>query len=130
MPALPNVVEVVRSGDFEATVSHGIGVVQRRAVTVITLTGPEPRRRRHRRPERDLACRAVHLLDVADFAEGNEPYTEPVLRRVPARRRPARCCTTCSPGRPWPSRRSGSRPSGPARGFRDLTIRTASPGCA
>ena len=83
VPALPNVVEVVRSGDFEATVSHGIGVAQRRAFTVSTLTAPS-RVVVDIRAERDLAFHAVHLLDVADFAEGTEPYTEPRLRRVPA----------------------------------------------
>lgn len=83
VPALPNVVEIVRSGDFEATVSYGIGLVQQRAVKVFTLTGPSRVVLDIGAPT-ELAWRAVHFLDVADFAEGNEPYTEPVLRRVPA----------------------------------------------
>lgn len=81
--ALPNVVELVQSGDFEATVSYGIGLVQRRPYTLFTLSSPS-RVVLDVRTDPDLAWRAVHLLDVADYAEGREPYTETVLRRVPA----------------------------------------------
>ena len=83
VPALPNVVEVVRSGDFEATVSYGIGLVQKGTVEVFTLTGPSRVVVDIGAPT-DLARRAVHFLDVADFVENTPPYTEPVLRRVPA----------------------------------------------
>ena len=81
--ALPNVVELVQSGDFEATVSYGIGLVQRRPFTLSTLSSPS-RVVLDVRTDPDLAWRAVHLLDVADYAAGREPYTETVLRRVPA----------------------------------------------
>ena len=83
VPALPNVVEIVRSGDFEATVSYGIGLVQKGSVRLTTLTGPSRVVVDIGAPT-DLAWHPVHLLDVADFAAGDEPYTEPVLRRVPA----------------------------------------------
>lgn len=81
--ALPNVVELVQSGDFEATVSYGVGLVQRRPFTLFTLGSPS-RVVLDVRTDADLAWRAVHLLDVADYAGGREPYTETVLRRVPA----------------------------------------------
>ena len=122
VPALPNVVEVVRSGDFEGHVSHGIGVVQERPFTVFTLTGPS-RVVVDVRAERDLAWHAVRFLDVADDAEGDEPYTEPVLRRVPARA-PAGALLHhlfAGPTRAEQAYGLATVRSG-ARGFRDLSI--------
>lgn len=81
--ALPDLVEVVQAGDVEGYVTYGLGLVQRRPYRVTTLTGPSRVVVDVDAPT-DLVWRSVHLLDVADFAEGSEPYTEPVLRRVPA----------------------------------------------
>jgi hypothetical protein len=38
--ALPNVMQVVRSGDFEAVLSHGIGLARKTNFRVFTLTNP------------------------------------------------------------------------------------------
>lgn len=79
--ALPNVMTVVRSGDFEAVTTYGIGLAKRTRVNVFTL----------RRPSRvvvDVRAafptvnREVYFVDADNVASGTEPFFVPVLRPV------------------------------------------------
>ncbi len=80
---LPNVVEVVRSGDFEAQVDYGVGLARRQDWTVFTLSNPS-------RFVLDIgkdykqATRRVYFQDEPRFAAGQQPDTRPVSRVVPA----------------------------------------------
>lgn len=77
--ATPNVVEVVRSGDFEAVTTYGIGLASRQQVRVTTMTNPS-------RVVVDVAAGfrtmqgRVWMLNATEFAKGREPYFTPVQR--------------------------------------------------
>ena len=80
---LPNVVEVVRSEDFEAHVSYGIGLVRRQNYTVFTLRHPsrvviDIRKNYHQ------ATRRVTFQDLPRYNAGQQPDTRRVSRVVPA----------------------------------------------
>ncbi len=81
--ALPNVVEVVRSGDFEGHVSYGVGLVRRQNYTVFTLRNPS-RVVLDIRKDYSQATRRVLFLDQPRYAEGKQPDTRRVSRVVPA----------------------------------------------
>jgi hypothetical protein len=78
---LPNVVDVVRSGDFEAVVSYGIGLPKRIAFHMFTLTEPS-------RVVVDIGARfrtvlrRVYLFNQARFAQNKPPFVSRVLRPV------------------------------------------------
>lgn len=82
-----NVITAVQSGDFEATVGYGIGLLKREPRRVFTLTDPS-------RVVVDIETtfrtvrRRVYFLDEARFEDGTEPYVRSVLRHV-RRSRPA-----------------------------------------
>ena len=80
---LPNVLEAVNSGDFEATVTYGIGLAQQQDYSVFTLTEPS-RVVVDIRVDYPTVWKRVYFLDRERYAAGSEPYTRPVLRRVPA----------------------------------------------
>jgi hypothetical protein len=80
---LGNVIEVVESGDFEATVSYGIGLAKRQRFTVTTLSNPSRLVVDVRKDYRQ-ATRSVRLLDQPRFAAGTPPFTRNVRRQVPA----------------------------------------------
>lgn len=80
--ALPNVMTVVRSGDFESVLSYGIGLAARESFHVHTLTKPSRVVVDVRVPFRTTLKR-VYFLNRANFAVGREPYFSPVLRPVP-----------------------------------------------
>jgi hypothetical protein len=80
---LGNVIEVVQSGDFEATVSYGVGLAKRQRFTVTTLRNPSRIVIDVRKDYRQ-ATRTVRLLDEPRFAAGTPPFTRNVTRRVPA----------------------------------------------
>ncbi len=82
-PGLPNVVEVVKSGDFEATVTYGVGLVKDQPYRLFTLNSP-PRVVLDVRTDYPKAWRSVSFLNVPNYSVGREPYTTRVLRRVPA----------------------------------------------
>lgn len=79
--ALPNVMTAVRSGDFEAVTSYGIGLAKRETFTVLTLRNPS-------RLVIDIKAafpttqRKVWFLNQKRFSVGTEPYYTPVLRPV------------------------------------------------
>jgi len=81
--ALPNVVEVVRSGDFESVLSYGIGVSRRTSLRVFTLRHPD-------RVVIDLGAafrtvrRRVYFFNPGRFAANRAPFVTGVERRVPA----------------------------------------------
>ena len=79
--ALPNVMSVVRSGDFEAVTTHGIGLASQQAVQVFTLTSPS-------RVVVDVGAafptvlRRVWFFNQPRFVANREPFFTPVLRPV------------------------------------------------
>ena len=79
--ALPNVMTVVRSGDFEAVTTYGIGLASRQAVHVFTLTNPS-------RVVVDIGAafptvlRRVWFFNQPRFVANREPFFTPVLRPV------------------------------------------------
>ena len=91
--ALPNVMSVARSGDFEAVLSHGIGPAKRSPSHVFTLTRPT-------RVVIDIGTsfptvlNRVYFFNDPRFAVGKEPFVTSVLRPV--------------------ARHSRDRPDGPA----------------
>ena len=82
-PAMHNVAEIVQSGDFEAVVSYGVGLVKDQPYTLSALANPS-RVVLDVRTDYAKAWRTVSFLDVARFAEGTPPYTVQVVRKVPA----------------------------------------------
>ncbi len=78
---LPNVMTAVRSGDFEAVTTYGIGLAQRESFTVSTLTDPD-------RVVIDIGAafrtvpRQVWFFDEDAFVAAQEPYFVPVSRPV------------------------------------------------
>ncbi len=119
---LSNVTEVVNSGDFEATVSYGIGLVKQQPYKLFTLTNPS-RVVLDVRTDYAKSWRGVHFLDVAKFAEGRLPYTEARPRQVPALSPAAGVLYQLYAG-PTAAERSGGlsfQRSG-STGFRNLSI--------
>jgi len=86
--ALPNVLTVVRSGDFEGVVSYGIGLAKRTPFTVTTRTGPS-RVVVSIRAGFPTVARKVWFLDRDAFVAGTEPYFTPVTRPVRVRHKAA-----------------------------------------
>lgn len=82
--ALPNVVTVVRSGDFEGVVSYGIGLTQRAPVHVFTLTRPSRVVIDVGTPFRTV-YRRLYLFNERRFAANTPPFVTGVLRALPAR---------------------------------------------
>jgi hypothetical protein len=84
---LPNILTVVRSGDFEAVTTYGIGLTQQQPFRMSTLTDPD-------RVVIDVDAafgtvqRQVYFFDSARFAANQQPFyvpvTRPVLPRTPA----------------------------------------------
>ncbi len=79
--ALPNVMTVVRSGDFEAVVSHGIGLAKRTTFHVSTLTHPSRVVIDIRTPFRTV-MKKVYFENPARFAANTPPFVTAVLRPV------------------------------------------------
>lgn len=79
--ALPNLIEVARSGDFESVLSYGIGLSKRTAFHVFTLTRPS-------RIVIDISAafratlRRVYFFNPRRFSANKPPYVTGVLRRV------------------------------------------------
>ncbi len=80
---LPNVIEIVRSGDYEAHVGYGVGLAKRQDYTVFTLRNPS-RVVLDIRKDYTQATRKVTFLDQERYNAGTEPYTRSVRRVVPA----------------------------------------------
>ena len=78
---LPNVMSVVRSGDFEAVLTHGIGLAKRQAFRVFTLQNP-PRVVVDVDAAFRTVPRRVWFFDQDRFLANQEPFFVPVWRRV------------------------------------------------
>ena len=79
--AAPNVMTVVRSEDFEAVLTYGVGLAARRSFTVSTLTNPS-------RVVVSIGAgfstkrQRVYFLDQPSFVAGRHPYVTPVRRPI------------------------------------------------
>lgn len=78
---LKNVIQVVRSGDFEAVLSFGIGLARQTQFSVFTLTNPS-------RVVIDISATfttvptQIFFVDSHAFATGQGPYVRAVQRQV------------------------------------------------
>ena len=79
--ALPNVITAVDAGDFEATVTFGLGVQKRTSYTVRTRPGKVVV---DVRAGFATSSRRVWFVDKDRVADGTTPYAVPVDREVPA----------------------------------------------
>lgn len=80
---LPNVIELVQSGDFEAHVSYGVGLAKRQAFRMFTLTNPS-RVVLDVRKDYPQVSRTVTFQDLPRFVAGTTPDTRAVRRTTPA----------------------------------------------
>ena len=117
-----NVIEVVQSGDFEATVSYGVGLARRQDFRLFTLRSPDRVVLDVRKNYRQ-ATRSVTFLNEKRFADNTPPFTQRVNRRVPATS-PARAVLHQLFAGPRPSerRRDLQTVRSEATGFTTLTI--------
>ena len=119
---LPNVIQVVRSGDFEAVLSFGIGLARQRPFNVFTLTNPS-------RVVIDITSNfttvltRIFFVDSHAFEIGQEPYVRAVLRPVVPPSVGARSLDWLFAG-PTPAELSGGLTfvNSDATGFSSLTI--------
>ncbi|KAA9373706.1 hypothetical protein F5972_34590 [Microbispora cellulosiformans] len=79
--ALPEVIQVVRAGDFEAVLTFGIGLARKAPYRVYTLTRPSRVVVDIKAPRRTVPV-GVHFLDSRRYDAGREPYTRAVRRPV------------------------------------------------
>jgi hypothetical protein len=79
--ALPGIIQVVNSGDFEAVLSFGVGVARAEPVKVFTLANPSRVVIDLKTPYKTVAV-ADYFLNTHRFATGHQPYTEAVTRQV------------------------------------------------
>lgn len=81
---LPNVIELAQSGDFEATVTYGVGLASSQPFRLFTLTNPS-RVVLDVRKDYTQVTRTVTFQDLPRFVAGTPPFTRVVRRVVPAR---------------------------------------------
>ena len=120
---LPNVIQVVRSGDFEAVLSFGIGLARRERFEVFTLNNPS-------RVVIDIAApfttvqTRIFFVDTHRFEIGQAPYVRAVLRPVIPPNVGARSLDWLFAG-PTPAERAGGLTlvNSDATGFTNLSIR-------
>jgi len=79
--ALPNVMTVVRAGDFESVLSYGIGLAKRTSFHVLTLTNPSRVVIDIDTPFKTIP-RKVYFENLPRFSTGTRPYVTAVLRPV------------------------------------------------
>lgn len=79
--ALPNVMTVVRAGDFEAVTTYGIGVAQKASFRVFTLRHPDRLVIDIRSTFRTV-WKKVWFFDERRYLANTEPFFTPVLRPV------------------------------------------------
>lgn len=120
---LPNVAQVVLLGDYEATVSLGVGLMKRtRILKVIALSKPY-RLVVHISTAFPKRAVKVFFVDEQALIDGEQPYVVPVKRKVPTGRRAAGALQRLYAGPTERERERGLRflASG-TRGFRDLRV--------
>jgi|694.fasta_scaffold26350_5 hypothetical protein len=119
---LKNVIQVVRSGDFEAVLSFGIGLSKQTQFSVFTLTNPS-------RVVIDIKATfttvptQIFFVDSHAFAIGQGSYVRAVLRQVIPPNVGARSLNWLFAG-PTPDERAGGLTfvNSDATGFTNLTI--------
>jgi hypothetical protein len=79
--ALPGVIQVVNTGDFEATLTFGVGFAKRVPFRVYTLARPSRVVVDIATPYRTVPVRD-YFLDTANYKIGRRPYTTAVQRPV------------------------------------------------
>ena len=79
--ALPDLIQVVNAGDFEAHLGFGIGLARKEHLHVFTLTNPSRVVIDIATPFRTVPVK-VYLFKAGAFTSGHEPYTRPVGRPV------------------------------------------------
>jgi hypothetical protein len=79
--ALPNLIQVVNAGDFESTLSFGVGLARQEPYHMFTLTNPSRVVIDVQTPYRTVSVRD-YFLNSHRFATGQSPYTQPVSRPV------------------------------------------------
>ena len=120
--ALPNVLTVVRSGDFEGVVTYGIGLAKRTPFTVSTRTAPS-RVVVSIRAGFPTVSRKVWFLDQDNFVAGTEPFFIPVDRPVRVRHKAAGLLDRVFAGPTAAESATGLRLlRSKARGWADLSI--------
>lgn len=119
---LPNVIQVVRSGDFEAVLSFGIGLAKRTQFSVFTLPNPSRVVIDITVPFRTVLTR-IFFVDSHNFALGQPPYVRAVLRPVIPPNVGARSLDWLFAG-PTPAERAGGLTfvDSDATGFSSLTV--------
>lgn len=118
---LPNVMTAVRSGDFEAVLSYGLGLARQTPVRVTTLRRP-PRVVVAVRAGFDTSYRKVFFFDRDRFLANQEPFFVPVRR--PIAERPAVALMDRIFAGPTAAEKAGGLRllRSEARGFADLSI--------
>jgi hypothetical protein len=119
---LPNVLTVVRAGDFEGVVTYGIGLAKRAGFHVSTMTSPS-------RVVIDVAARfpvvsrRVYFFNPARFAANTQPFVTGVARWVPSRAPAAGLLDRLFAGPSQQERAAGLRlRASHATGFKRLSI--------
>ncbi|MFE2089911.1 GerMN domain-containing protein [Streptomyces sp. NPDC059460] len=79
--ALPDVIQVVPAGDFEAVLNFGVGLARREPVRVSTLTSPSRMVIDIGTPFKTVTVKN-YFIDRHRVATGHTPYTRPVNRPV------------------------------------------------
>ena len=79
--ALPEVIQVVRAGDFESVLSFGVGLAKAEPFRMFTVTGPSRVVIDIRTPFRTVPVKD-YFLNTYRFATGTTPVTEAVYRPV------------------------------------------------
>ena len=79
--ALPEIIQVVKAGDFESVLTFGVGLTGPAPIHMFTLTGPSRVVIDVRAPFRTVPVRD-YFLNTHRFAAGHEPYAEAVSRPV------------------------------------------------
>ncbi|GIH21858.1 hypothetical protein Aph01nite_01680 [Acrocarpospora phusangensis] len=79
--ALPGIIQVVNTGDFEAVLSFGVGVAKKSAVRLYTLRNPSRVVVDIATPYRTVRAKA-YFLNSLNFNAGRTPYVRGVVRPV------------------------------------------------
>ncbi|MEV4805336.1 GerMN domain-containing protein [Nonomuraea sp. NPDC049421] len=121
--ALPGVIQVVKTGDFEGTLTFGVGLARRVPYRVYTLTRPSRVVVDLATPYRTMPVRD-YFLNSADYNAGRRPYTTAVTRPVAPPATAYGALQRLFAGPTQAERAQGLRfVSSKATGFSKLTIR-------
>jgi hypothetical protein len=120
--ALPGIIQVVNSGDFESVLSFGVGLARKEPVHMFTVTGPSRVVIDVRTPYRTTQVRD-YFLNAHRFATGHAPFTQAVNRPVIPPATAIGAMQRLFAGPTQPEITTGLRfVTSKAAGFRNLTI--------